>query len=119
MALFNKKTEKKKEPKADAANAPAALKHAPLFLQKPHITEKTLRMSEERKYAFIVPAHVSKSEAAKQIEKLYGVTCVETNVTAGAAKEKSWKGKKTAGKEFKKVIVTLDKGQKIELTGNN
>jgi large subunit ribosomal protein L23 len=123
MAIFKKKTEQKAKQsevpaKAGNQSAHAGSKHAPLLVRKPHVTEKTLRMAEQNSYVFIVPQFVSKTEAAKQIEKLYNVHCVHSRVTTGAAKKKYWRGKSGRTERFKKIIVTLKEGQKIEMTGN-
>lgn len=123
MAIFNKKTKKAEAPKPrkTAVQTTAPLEksaHAISAIKKPHVTEKTLRMSQDNTYVFIAPESVSKEEARKQIEKLYGVTCIDARVLNGAAKKRIWRGKIGKTKPFKKIIVTLAKGQKIELTGN-
>lgn len=118
--MFKKKTENKKVTTKASERMPASMGHAhtPLLIRKPHLTEKTLRMSGENKYVFIVPVSVSKTEAAKQIEKLYGVACVKAQAMKGASKTKIWKGRMNKAGSFKKIIVTIQKGQKIEITGN-
>ncbi|OGM90960.1 50S ribosomal protein L23 [Candidatus Wolfebacteria bacterium RIFCSPHIGHO2_01_FULL_48_22] len=86
-------------------------------ITKPHVTEKTLRMSEENTYVFIAPKKMSKTEAVKQIEKLYDVTCTNARALAGTSKMRRWRGKIGRTGLYKKIVVTLKEGQKIELTG--
>ncbi len=127
MALFNKKKTEKTEQSGvpekaenqDGSRIKSGMTNTSsrLSIEKPHVTEKTLRMSKEDTYVFIAPRSMSKVEAAKQIEKLYNVTCLHARVTAGSEKKKVWRGKAGKSGSFKKIIVTLKKGQKIELTG--
>lgn len=119
MALFKKKTEKTKQETPGSQTRKTILQVYPLRIKKPHVTEKTLRMTQQRTYVFIVPETMSKIEAKKQIEKLYSVRCIKVRTTTGVAKTKKWRGKSGTTKGFKKVIVVLDQGQSIELTGQS
>jgi len=146
MSLFKKKTEsrrkigtstetsekktKKSEAKTTAApestqapkssaSASSRMLHSTshLTLRKPHVTEKTLQMAEQNTYVFIAPQNISKLEAAKQIEKLYNVKCMRVRSAAGTQKSRLWRGRSGKTNTYKKIHVTLKKGQKIELTG--
>lgn len=119
MALFKKKTKKTKQEVPGSPTRNITLRAYPLRIKKPHVTEKTLRMTQQRTYVFIVPETMSKIEAKKQIEKLYSVHCIRVRTTTGVAKTKKWRGKSGATKGFKKIIVVLDQGQSIELTGQS
>lgn len=89
-------------------------------IKNPHITEKAGFLSEKNKYVFRVFPRANKSEVKKTIESLYGVKVEKVHVIHSAPKKRRLgrtqgfrRGLKTG---FKKAIVTLKQGDKIELT---
>jgi len=89
---------------------------ANLFLIKsPLITEKSTFLSEAGKYVFIVRSNATKPEVKKAIKAIYKVDPVGVNMVSRPPKKKRMGNiiGKQAG--FKKAIVTLKKGQKIEI----
>lgn len=85
------------------------------MLIHPLITEKTTKMSSERKYSFRVSARENKIEIAKEIELLYKVKVEKVNIFW--VKSKARRVGRIEGKtnRFKKAIVTLDEGYNIEI----
>lgn len=85
------------------------------MLLHPLFTEKTTKMSGERKYAFRVSSQENKIEIAKEIELLYKVKVEKVNMYW--VKSKVRRHGRIEGKtdRFKKAIITLEEGHKIEI----
>lgn len=92
-------------------------------LKKPLVTEKFTKISEKlNKVSFIVAKTATKDEIKSAVEAMYSVnvTNVNTMVYAGKAKARFTKrgyfhGRKPA---FKKAVITLQEGQKIDFFQN-
>lgn len=90
---------------------------------KPLSTEKMTQLGEKlSKYGFIVHKKANKLQIKKAIEKLYNVKVVSVNTMLYRGKRvvrytrRGWiEGRKDA---FKKAIVTLAEGQKIDFYSN-
>ena len=89
------------------------------ILKAPHITEKAAALAENNKYIFKVYPRANKTEVQKAVESLYGVKVEKVNIVRIVPKRRrlgrteGWKGGSKKG--FKKAIVTLAKGEKIEI----
>ena len=81
----------------------------------PVITEKATSLSEFNKMVFRVHKGASKHSIKKSIEKIFKVNVIKINTINLRGKTKLVKGKKTSRPGFKKAIVTLKKGQSIDL----
>jgi large subunit ribosomal protein L23 len=93
------------------------------ILKRPLVTEKFSAISEKlNKYSFVVEKKSTKPEIQKAIEKMYDVevTSINTMVYAGKAKSRSTKKGIFPGRKpsYKKAIVTLKEGQKIDFFQN-
>lgn len=79
------------------------------------ITEKSSLLALQRKYVFRVDQAENKIEIAKEVEAKYNVKVQEVNIIW--TKSKKRRLGKIEGKRggFKKAIVTLKEGQKIEI----
>ena len=82
----------------------------------PAITEKATSLSEFSKLIFKVNRNANKKSIKKSIEKLFKVNVVKINTINLRRKTKLVKGKKSIKPGYKKAIVTLKKGQNIDLT---
>tara|TARA_B100000401_G_C52797190_1_gene716539 strand:- start:280 stop:576 length:297 start_codon:yes stop_codon:yes gene_type:complete len=82
----------------------------------PIVTEKSTNMSEHNKIVFKVNKNFNKKLIKKNIEKIFKVDVTKINIVNKKAKIKSTRGKKVKVPGFKKAIVTLKKGQNIDLT---
>ena len=82
----------------------------------PVITEKSTNLSEQNKIVFKVPASSNKVILKKNIEKLFKVNVIKVNIINKKKKIKLVRGRKVSKKGFKKAIITLKKGQSIDLT---
>lgn len=85
------------------------------MLIHPLSTEKTTKMSSERKYAFRVNVHENKIEIAKEAELLYKVKVEKVHILWVKSKARNLGRSKGRTDRFKKAIITLQKGFKIEV----
>ena len=81
----------------------------------PNITEKSTSMSEFNKVVFRVHNDASKNSIKKSIEKIFKVNVIKINTINLRGKTKLVRGKKSNKPGYKKAIVTLKKGQSIDL----
>ena len=81
----------------------------------PVVTEKATILSEFNKMVFRVHKSASKNSIKKSIEKIFKVDVIKINTINLRGKTKLVKGKKTSRPGYKKAIVTLKKGQSIDL----
>jgi large subunit ribosomal protein L23 len=134
MGIFNRlkklrQPEGSKEPEGDKQIENAAEQTAGPVLQPqktsrkrldivaiaPRISEKAAVLASAGKYVFDVPVTANKSEIRKAVEALYGVKVAEVNTLRGIGKRV--RRGRIAGRRnrWKKAVVLLHKGQKIDL----
>ena len=83
----------------------------------PIVTEKSTNLSELNKVVFKVPSNANKKNLKKNIEKIFKVNVTKINIINKQNRTKISRGKKKIKvKGFKKAIITLKKGQSIDLT---
>ena len=82
----------------------------------PIVTEKTTSLSEQNKIVFKVPQKANKKNLKKNIEKIFKVNVTKINIINKQNRIKLTRGKKIKVSGFKKAIITLKKGQSIDLT---
>ena len=85
-------------------------------IRSPIITEKATILSEQNKTVFKVHNKANKINIKKNIEKLFKVNVVKINIINQKSKLKMKQGRKSYKTGYKKAIVTLKKGQSIDLT---
>ena len=85
-------------------------------IRNPIITEKATILSEQNKTAFKVHENANKKTIKKNIEKLFKVNVTKINIINQKSKMKIKQGRKTFKTGYKKAIITLKKGQSIDLT---
>jgi len=93
------------------------------IIKRPIITEKMTLLSEKlNRYAFIVDKRANKLQIKSAVEKMYNVTVESVNTINYGGKRKSRYTKTgiIAGKTnaFKKAIITLVGGEKIDFYSN-
>ena len=81
----------------------------------PNITEKSTSLSEYNKIVFKVHKNASKNSIKKSIEKIFKVNVVKINTINLKGTTKMIRNKKTFKSGYKKAIITLKKGQSIDL----
>jgi large subunit ribosomal protein L23 len=89
----------------------------------PVITEKSMAGTVAQQYTFEVNPLATKTQIKFAIQEIFKVSVVKINTTNVGGKHKNFarRGVRTSGKmaDWKKAIVTLAPGQKIELGGVN
>ena len=126
MALFDvfKKGRKKKKEETKAEEIKekktGALSKAsnfvPGILIKPHIAEKSTMLNEKGIYVFEIGKKTNKIMVKQAVKEKYGVIPRKVNIVNIPSKKISFRGKEGTKKGFKKAIVCLKKGDKIEIT---
>jgi large subunit ribosomal protein L23 len=81
----------------------------------PTITEKATSLSEFNKVVFKVHKNASKNSIKRSVEKIFKVKVTKINTINFKSKRKIVQGKKSIKPGYKKAIVTLKKGQSIDL----
>ena len=82
----------------------------------PIVTEKSTNLSEQNKIIFKVHNKANKKNLKINIEKIFKVDVIKVNIINKKTRIKTTRGKKVRVKGFKKAIITLKKGQNIDLT---
>lgn len=87
------------------------------ILIKPVITEKTMGMTKKNWYTFAVPVEKNKNDVKELIEKIFKVKVLDIKSLIVKGKNKrSLKSKKMRSfSDWKKIMVLLKEGQKIDL----
>ena len=80
------------------------------------LTKKTTNIYKQNKIVFKVPYKANKKNLKKNIEKIFKVNVTKINILRKKAKNKLTRGRKVRIKGYKKAIITLKKGQSIDLT---
>ena len=81
----------------------------------PLVTEKSTNLSEQNKIIFKVPKSANKKNLKNNIEKIFKVNVIKINTINLKGKTKIVRNKKSYKQGYKKAIVTLKKGQSIDL----
>ena len=82
----------------------------------PVVTEKSTNLSQFNKIVFKVNKNANKKTIKKNIEKIYKVNVMKVNIINKQNKTKSSRGKKIKIQGYKKAIITLKKGENLDLT---
>ena len=82
----------------------------------PIVTEKSTNLSEQNKIIFKVHNKANKKNLKTNIEKIFKVNVIKVNIINKKTRIKLTRGKKVRVKGYKKAIITLKKGQNIDLT---
>ena len=82
----------------------------------PIVTEKSTSLSDQNKIVFKVPDNANKKNLKKNIEKIFKVNVTKINIINKKTRNKITRGRKVKVMGYKKAIITLKKGQNIDLT---
>ena len=82
----------------------------------PVVTEKSTNLSSLNKIVFKVIDSANKKNLKKNIEKIFKVNVTKINIINKRNRSKLTRGRKVKVKGYKKAIITLKKGQSIDLT---
>ena len=82
----------------------------------PVVSEKSTNLSELNKIVFKIPDGANKKNLKKNIEKIFKVNVTKINIINKQNRTKVTRGRKVKVSGYKKAIITLKKGQSIDLT---
>ena len=82
----------------------------------PVVTEKSTNLSQQNKITFKVPRKLNKKTIKKNIEKIFKVNVTKINIINKQNRKKIVRGRQVKVQGYKKAIITLKKGQSIDLT---
>lgn len=85
------------------------------ILSFPNITEKATFLTKENKYIFRVYPDANKTEIKKVIGDMYGVDVVDVKIINIPAKKRRFKKQIGWRKGYKKAVIEIKEGQKIEV----
>lgn len=85
------------------------------ILKSPQVTEKATALAEKNQYIFKVWPKANKTETKKAIEDLYGVDVTSVKMIKVPRKRRRLGRIPGWRKQYKKAIVKIKKGQKIEV----
>ena len=84
------------------------------ILRRPLITEKSMVLQAQGKYAFEVAGEASKPQIKQAVEKAFKVEVAAVNVVIVPGSRRRLGRRKISKPSWKKAIVTLKPGEKIE-----
>lgn len=120
-AVKKEKIEKKIEAKPSATPAKSAAPKAKSekfsyeVIKNPHISEKATYLAEQNQYIFEILPNYNKKEVKQAIEGIYGVDVLSVNMVKIPAKKRRLGRTEGFRKAYKKAIVKIKEGQKIEI----
>ena len=86
------------------------------IVRSPVITEKSTAASEHNKVTFRIPLDADKREVKLAVEGLFNVKVAAVNTIRVKGKTKRFRGSPGQRSDYKKAIVTLAEGSKIDVT---
>ena len=114
-----KKTEKEKKetkkttlPKKEKKRAKS---EAFRILKSPHVTERATDLVAKNRYVFNVWKRTNKNEIKKAVEDIYGVDVLNVRIINVPAKKRKLGRIEGERAGYKKAIVRVKEGQKIEI----
>ncbi|MCP6720376.1 MAG: 50S ribosomal protein L23 [Patescibacteria group bacterium] len=104
-----------KEPEK-AKEKPITHKTTEGILKKIRISEKGTDLNKNNQYVFLVRNTANKNEIKKEVSRRYDVKVSAVNIIRMRGKVKRLGSKFGRRPSFKKAIITLKQGHKIEIT---
>jgi large subunit ribosomal protein L23 len=86
------------------------------IVRGPVITEKATNVSEHNQVIFRVPLAATKREVKVAVEGLFRVNVTAVNTIRVTGKLKRVRGRPGRRSDYKKAVVTLGEGQRIDVT---
>ena len=104
-----------RQPRSPAERAPKRVGEAWRVLKTPQVTEKATGLVGQNQYVFKVWPRANKVETKKVIEDLYGVDVISVKIIKVPRKRRRLGRISGWRKGYKKAIVKIKEGQKIEV----
>jgi large subunit ribosomal protein L23 len=86
------------------------------IIRSPVITEKATNASEHNQVIFRVPLTATKREVKAAVEGLFKVKVTAVNTIQVQGKLKRFRGRVGRRPDYKKAVVTLGEGQRVDVT---
>ena len=86
------------------------------IILKPILTEKATKLSQFNKVVFEVTSKTNKNEIKGAVEKLFSVKVKSVNIINIKGKVKRFKGILGKRNDIKKAVITLEKGNTIDIS---
>ena len=86
------------------------------IVRSPVITEKATNVSEHNQVIFRVPLAATKREVQAAVEGLFKVKVTAVNTMRVRGKRKRFRGRVGRRSDYKKAVVTLGEGQRVDVT---
>ncbi|MBI4276636.1 50S ribosomal protein L23 [Candidatus Uhrbacteria bacterium] len=128
LGLFTKKDEEKKQETRVQKVTPAPLHRSndadaqrqkdvrlSAVLQRPLVTEKGTRQNALNQYAFVIAPGATKVDVRAAVEAIYGVRAIHVTVAHVRGRDVRYGRTRGRTKAWKKAIVTLPEGKKIQV----
>ncbi len=84
-------------------------------LKRPVITEKNTLHAAQNKYTFEVAREATKQQIEEAVEKMFKVNVIDVNVSTVPGKMRRIGRNRGMTSPWKKAVVTVQEGQRIEL----
>ena len=86
-----------------------------IVLKRPWVSEKARDMGAAGTYVFLVDVGANKHMVRDEVERRYGVSVTSVHIVRGKKRAKRFAGKAGGKHSFKKAMVTVKPGQKIDI----
>jgi len=111
-----KEVERKKEGEAVIKSEKKVIAgEAYRILKSPHISEKATNLAQKNQYVFNIWKDANKPEIKKAIEEVYGIDVLSVKIINIPGKKRRLGKISGFKKGYKKAIVRIKEGQKIEV----
>ena len=120
MTWFNRKKTQKAEktvetkPLVKDVTKTRKVKYDTSALKRVWITEKSTELGNLRKYVFLTDRKINAAEIKKAVEGIYNVIVEKIHVI-NFSRRKKFRGRPSKTEHYKKAIVTLAKGQELDI----
>jgi len=86
-------------------------------IEKPHLTEKAMKLGDNNVYTFMVARSATKYTVASAVKEVYGVTPVKVNIVNKLPRKSmsGARGRVVSQKGYKKAYVYLKEGDTINV----
>jgi large subunit ribosomal protein L23 len=84
-------------------------------IRRPLVTEKNTTLQAQGKYAFEVAREANKNQVKQAVEKSFKVTVTSVNMISVRGRESRVGRRVVTGSSWKKAVVTLKTGEKIQI----
>ena len=95
------------------------MKNSRSIIRRPVITEKSMTLAAYDTYTFEVDSRANKIEIREAIEDIFDVTVLKVNTTMVRPKKRRYGRYEGMTRGWKKAVIRLKEGDKIELGGVN